>query len=94
MKLNNLIELLADLKPQTQIFLKNSPKPLPLGKVTIAADSCLLFPGNEAMTQQKLVQLVGHFHSLQQTIYLKIADKQIPIYGVQMQPEAKRVLLL
>lgn len=94
MQLNNLIELTNNLNQAYALYLKIHQQSLPLAKVTVTAQACLLYPGKRAMTKQHLFNLVRRIHHRQVTVWMVNRQKQIPVYGIQVSVDKKIVILM
>ena len=58
MRLTDLLQLTNDLNNQTTFYLTIKGKILPLAKLKITADGCLLYPGQHPMSKLKIIHLV------------------------------------
>lgn len=94
MKLNNLIELTNNLNQAYIFYLKIHQQRLPLAKVRVTAQACLLYPGRRAMTKQHLFNLIRKIHHREVTVWMVNNQKQIPVYGIQVSIAQKMVTLM
>ena len=56
MRLTDLLQLIDDLNLNTSFYLKIAGKTMPWGKLTLAGEKCLLYPGQKALTKKKIVR--------------------------------------
>lgn len=94
MRLTDLLQLIDDLNINTLFFLKREEHLFPLGKLTIEDGQCFLYPGQKAMTKNKLVKLVGQMHNRGIPLFFIFNGHKYNIFGLQIQEEKRRAILL
>lgn len=94
MKLNNLIQLVNNLNQEMKLRLKIKGQLLPLAKISVTADSCLLFAGRRAMTKKQLFKLIKKIHHRDVTIWVVTREGNLPVYGVQVSIQKGLAILM
>ena len=93
MRLTDLLQLTNDLSNQTSLYLSIGQKNIPLAKVKISSNECLLFPGKKPITKGKLVNLVKNIHGRSIPIFIYNQKKRIAVYGIQILPDQNKIRL-
>lgn len=94
MRLTDLLQLINDLNINTIFYLKKDGQLYPWGKLTLEDGQCLLYPGQTPMTKAKLIKLVGHMHNRGIPLLLVINNHKYHLFGLQIQEDSGRVILL
>lgn len=92
MTLTNFLQLINNLNPDYFIYLKINENILPLNKVQITSDKCLLISGTQALTINQLVKMVKNLHK--RSIPLLIKDSSLLVYGIQISLKDSRIILI
>ncbi|MGQ5709340.1 hypothetical protein [Lactobacillus sp. PSON] len=92
MTLTNFLQLINNLNPNYFIYLKINENILPLNKVQITSDKCLLISGTQALTINQLVKMVKNLHK--RSIPLLIKDSSLLVYGIQISLKDSRIILI
>lgn len=93
MRLTDLLQLTNDLSNQTSLYLSIGQKNIPLAKVKISSNECLLFPGKKPLTKGKLVNLLKNIHGRSIPIFIYNQKKRIAVYGIQILPDQNKIRL-
>ncbi len=94
MQLTNLIQLVNNLNQNMKLCLKIREKILPLTKIAVTADSCLLFTGSKAMTKKQLFKLLKKIHHRGVTVWIVTQGQRLPVYGVQVVAQKGQAILM
>lgn len=94
MRLTDLLQLIDDLNINTALYFKNEERLCPLSKLTIENGQCLLHVGPRAMTKAKLIKIVGHMHGRGIPLLIKIREREIHIFGLQIKEDNGTVILM
>lgn len=94
MRLTDLLQLIDDLNLNTNFYLKHDDQLLKWSKLTITDGKCLLFPGQKAMTKQKLIKLVSRMHGRGIPLLMVIDQKEYPIFGLQIREDSGQAILM
>lgn len=94
MRLTDLLQLINDLNLNTSFYLKHDDQLLMWGKLTITDGKCLLYPGQKAMTKQKLIKLVGRMRGRGIPLLMVIDQQEYPIFGLQIHEDTNQVILI
>lgn len=94
MRLTDLLQLINDLSLNTAFYLKIDQQLLAWSKLTLENGQCLLYPGQKPMTKAKLIKLVGQMHNRGIPLLVVINQQKYPIFGLQIQEEQQRAILM
>ncbi|TSO25974.1 hypothetical protein [Lactobacillus sp. LL6] len=93
MTLTNFLQLIKNLNPDYFIYLKIKENILPLGKIQITSNNCLLLAGNEALTIKQLIKIVKNLRK--RGIPLLIKDSSLlSVYGIQISLKNSRIIIM
>lgn len=84
MTLNNLLQLIANINPNYSFYMKANGKNLPLAKIALTSNTCLLYPGENTINKRRLLALIGHLHHGNIAVKMVIENKKYPVYGLQL----------
>ncbi|WEV40394.1 hypothetical protein OZX56_06310 [Lactobacillus sp. ESL0684] len=84
MRLTDLLQLTNDLNQQTAFFLTLDKQPVPLAKLKITNQACLLYPGKKPLTKAKITSLVKHLHGRNIPLWIQNKTEKVPVYGIQI----------
>lgn len=93
MRLIDLLQLTNDLNEQTNLFMTINKNMLPLTKLKIISNECILFTGKVPMTKAKLRSVVKNLHGRNIPLYVQNKQEKIPVYGIQILPERNAIRL-
>ncbi|MDF7638531.1 hypothetical protein PT285_03790 [Lactobacillus sp. ESL0791] len=93
MRLTDFLQITADLDQQTKFYLSLGKNMLPLAKIKIAGNECLLYPGKIAMTKEKFNRLIKNLHHRSITLWLVDGKKKIATFGIQIAPDGQKIKL-
>lgn len=93
MRLTDLLQLTNDLNNQTTFYLTIKGKILPLAKLKITADGCLLYPGQHPMSKLKIIHLVKQMHHKGIPLWIMDGKEKIPTYGIQIKDNGSWIRL-
>ncbi|WP_304230628.1 hypothetical protein [Lactobacillus kitasatonis] len=94
MRLTDLLQLIDDLNINTSFYLKIAGKTMPWGKLTLAGEKCLLYPGSKALTKKKIVKLVGKMHGRGIPLIAIGNNQEYPLFGLQIVEDERKAILL
>lgn len=92
--MTNFIQLINNLNQDFVFSLRFKNKDLPLAKITFTADECYLYPGKRQMHKRQIFNLVRHMHHRNIPIWMMNGQEKIPVYGIQVLIEEKKVILM
>lgn len=92
--MNNFIQLINNLNQNFSIYLRIKQEVYPLTKITFTANECLLYAGQRAMNKKQLFNLIRNIHHRNIAIFMVKDEQQLPVYGIQVAINEKRVTLM
>ena len=94
MKLTAFIQLIQNINEQHTLYYGRTESPLALSKFTITANECYFQVGKKAMSKQKFIKLVKNIHHKAINLYVLEGNKKRSIYGLQIEPDHGRIVLM
>lgn len=94
MTLTNLLQLINDLNPNYEIYLRIKNQDYPLAKIKVGANNCQLLGGKSALNIRQLIQLVKNLHRRGIPLQIINDEKSTSVYGIQISLEKFRITLI